>query len=85
MDSPARIHSLLESVAHTGFRLPARITLDRELNRDLPRLAEVAAGCRRAFPQLRLQLLANEGCLPHCLCKAAHDGCIESTPAWLRN
>ncbi|OQX17009.1 MAG: hypothetical protein BWK76_10900 [Desulfobulbaceae bacterium A2] len=83
LDSPARIHSLLESVARTGFRLPARITLDRELNRDLPRLAEVAAGCRRDFPHLRLELLANEGCLPHCLCKAAHDGCIDMINAGL--
>ncbi|OQX16674.1 MAG: hypothetical protein BWK76_11365 [Desulfobulbaceae bacterium A2] len=83
LDSPGRILSLLASVERTGFRRPARITLDRELNRDLPRLAEVVSGCRDAFPGLRLELLANEGCLPHCLCKAAHDGCIDMINAGL--
>lgn len=77
LDSLARIRALLDAIDQTGFHPPSLIVLDRELNRNLPRLAKVADDCRAALPGLRLELLANEGCLPHCLFKAAHDSRID--------
>ena len=76
LDSVDKIRAQLELIAATPFRPPGQLVLDRALNRDLARLAEVRQGCRLAFPAIRLALLANEGCLYHCPFKPAHDAHI---------
>ncbi len=63
-------------VAAAGFRPPAKIILDRNLNRSLSRLGEIAARCRKRYPDLVLTLLGNEGCLLRCPFKLAHDAHI---------
>lgn len=73
-DSAARAVSLLEYAAATRFRVSDRILLDRSLNRDTGRLVVETTALRRAFPNLSIGLLANEGCLYACPFKAAHDG-----------
>lgn len=42
-------------------------------------LERVVDMCRRHFPDLRLGLLVNEGCLPDCPFKPAHDAHIAGT------
>ncbi len=76
LDSVDKIRAQLELIAATPFRPPGQLVLDRALNRDLARLAEVRQGCRLAFPAIRLALLANEGCLYQCPFKPAHDALI---------
>lgn len=76
LDSFDKIGAHLELIATTPFRMPTQLVLDRALNRDLPRLAAVCRDCRRAFPAIRLSLLANEGCLAQCPFKPAHDAHI---------
>lgn len=76
LDSLPRIHQHLELITHTAFQSPGKLVLDRTLNRDLPRLQEISKACRRLWPHMRLGLLANEGCLPHCPFKLAHDANI---------
>ncbi|MFW5997911.1 MAG: hypothetical protein ACOCPP_03735 [Desulfovermiculus sp.] len=76
LDSMPRIHQHLELIAHTAFQAPGKLVLDRTLNRDLPRLEEISRACGRLWPGMRLGLLANEGCLPHCPFKLAHDANI---------
>ena len=76
LDSFAKVEAQLAYIRETGFRAPARIILDRSLNRDLDRLAALAQQLREQHPGIRIELLANEGCLPHCPCKLSHDAYI---------
>jgi collagenase-like PrtC family protease len=76
LDSFAKVEAQLASIRETGFRTPAKIILDRSLNRDLDRLAALAQQLRDLQPGIRIELLANEGCLPYCPCKLSHDAYI---------
>ncbi len=73
LDTRDRILEILEFISGTRFRLPGTLVLDRSLNRRLDALAEVSARCREALPDVKLELLANEGCLYHCPYKLTHD------------
>lgn len=73
VDSLPRAASWLRLVQASGFRLPSRLVLDRSLNRDPGRLGAVAEDLRERWPDMKLLLLANEGCLPDCPYKPAHD------------
>ena len=72
-DSAPKALAVLDMIASTAFRPPTRLILDRSLNRDMARLAETSRALRSACPDVKLFLLANEGCLPHCPYKPAHD------------
>lgn len=76
LDRFDKIAAQLELIGTTSFRPPSQLVLDRSLNRDLAGLAEVSRRCREAWPEIRLALLANEGCLAHCPFKPAHDAHI---------
>ncbi|WP_027371496.1 hypothetical protein [Desulfovermiculus halophilus] len=76
LDSLPRINQHLELITHTAFMSPGKLILDRSLNRDLSRLREISSSCARLWPGMRLGLLANEGCLPHCPFKLSHDAAI---------
>ncbi|MFW5836557.1 MAG: hypothetical protein ACOCVM_01010, partial [Desulfovibrionaceae bacterium] len=76
LDSAERVRAWLPAVAAAGFRPPGKLNLDRSLNRDIPRLQRVGEACRDMLPGARLVLLANEGCIPHCPYKPAHDAHI---------
>ncbi len=76
LDSFARIEAQVGWIRRTGFRAPGRIVLDRALNRDLDRLASVARQCRNRWPDMKIGVLANEGCLHHCPYKLSHDAYI---------
>ncbi|WP_207262917.1 hypothetical protein [Desulfovibrio sp. Huiquan2017] len=72
-DTPARVFALLDLIAETAFRPPSRLVADRALNRDPEGLAALAHGLRSRHVDIRLFLLANEGCLHQCPYKPAHD------------
>ncbi len=76
LDSHAKIEAQLGFIGETRFLQPGKIILDRSLNRDLDRLADTARKCRQSFPDLKLELLANEGCLAYCPFKLSHDAYI---------
>jgi len=73
LDSFDRIASLMEFIASTRFALPGTVILDRSLNRRMDALAEVSTRCREQYPGIKIELLANEGCLSHCPFKLTHD------------
>ncbi|WP_338668647.1 hypothetical protein [Pseudodesulfovibrio methanolicus] len=75
-DTPARVFALLDMIAETAFRPPSRLVADRALNRDPDGLSALAHGLRARHADIRLFLLANEGCLYHCPYKPAHDAHI---------
>ena len=68
--------ALLNAIAATAFKSPDKLALDRSLNRDPDALADITTRCRRTFPGLKIELLANEGCLDHCPFKLTHDAAI---------
>ena len=76
IDSLAAARSHLDLVGRTGFAPPSRLVLDRGLNRDMARLAEVAGAIRALRPGIRLELLANEGCLRACPFRPAHEAVV---------
>jgi collagenase-like PrtC family protease len=73
LDSFDRIASVLDFISATRFALPRTLILDRSLNRRMEELATVSSRCREAFPGIKIELLANEGCLYQCPFKPAHD------------
>lgn len=73
IDSWSRAEAYLRVVRSSKFRLPSRLVLDRGLNRDPDKLRAVVKAIRKRWPGLRFMLLANEGCLPDCPFKPAHD------------
>jgi len=76
LDSAPKVLRRLHYISTTAFRPPGKIILDRSLNRNLPALAETSSALRQALPDMNIALLANEGCLPDCPFKAAHDSHI---------
>jgi hypothetical protein len=76
LDSQAKISSHLAYIGETNFRLPSKLTLDRSLNRNLEKLTDTVRWCRQGYPETKLELLANEGCLPFCPYRASHDAYI---------
>jgi len=76
VDTSEGIVAWRQYVAEAGFLPPTKIILDRNLNRDPARLAQIAKRCRQQYPGLVLTLLGNEGCLYRCPFKLAHDAHI---------
>lgn len=76
LDSTAKLAALLELIRSAGFRMPGKITLDRSLSRNLAELTELKRALARRWPGITVELLANEGCLPHCPFRATHEALI---------
>jgi len=53
--------------------VPEKIILDRSLNRKLGKLGDLCSYVRDRYPEMKVELLANEGCLLHCPFKVNHD------------
>jgi len=78
IDTEAKLEAVLAIVSGSRFRPPGKITLDRSLNRRPQALAQLAAVARKRYPDLKLELLANEGCLSHCPYRATHEALISA-------
>lgn len=76
LDSQGKIEAHLAYIGETRFRQPGRLILDRALNRNLPKLAEISRWCRQGLPDVRLEVVGNEGCLPWCPYRSSHDAYI---------
>ena len=71
-----QVQALWQALDATAFKPPDKLPLDRSLNRLPAALADLTARCREKFPGLKMELLANEGCLDHCPYKLSHDAAI---------
>jgi len=76
IDNSHKARSFIRLVEQTAFRLPGKIILDRGLNRCPEELAETAGMLKAQFPEVKIELLANEGCIYQCPFKPAHDALI---------
>ncbi len=76
IDSFEKTVSFLDIIENLGFLLPKKIILDRSLNRNLSQLETTGEIIRNNYPDIKIELLANEGCILHCPYKLAHDSQI---------
>ncbi|MBL0712256.1 MAG: hypothetical protein JJV98_01030 [Desulfosarcina sp.] len=76
IDTAAKLDQAMDLIRAAGFRRPGKIVLDRSLNRRPEALADLVTPLQRRYPKTVPGLIANEGCLPDCLFKPAHDAHI---------
>lgn len=76
LDSFQKVLSHMEMIENAGFKLPEKLILDRSLNRDPDRLNTLVNAIKALYPNMKIELLANEGCLDHCPFKFSHDAQI---------
>jgi hypothetical protein len=76
IDKIEKLAALVELIQINGFKIPRKITLDRNLNRDLSGLTTLKAAISTRWPKMAVELLANEGCLTHCPFRATHEALI---------
>lgn len=81
IDTEAKLAAVFAAVSLGRFRPPGKITLDRSLNRRPRELGRLAASIRKHYPGLKIELLANEGCLSHCPYRATHEALIAAANA----
>ena len=76
IDTPDKLFAYLELIEDNGFARPSKCIPDRALNRDLKALETISRQVKKECPDIRIELLANEGCIFHCPYKLAHDSQI---------
>lgn len=76
LDSPGKFFSFFDLLALSRFKKPARIVPDRALNRTPGKLAALSKAIKARYPDIRIELLANEGCIYQCPFKLSHDAHI---------
>ncbi|MEJ2040084.1 MAG: hypothetical protein P8X55_14300 [Desulfosarcinaceae bacterium] len=76
MDSIRKVQSVLDLILNSRFRLPGKIALDRSVNRDPDALSGLAKAVRRHYPEAKVELLVNEGCLSRCPFRRTHEALI---------
>ncbi|MBI9088772.1 MAG: hypothetical protein JEZ12_06120 [Desulfobacterium sp.] len=79
IDSMDKARAYLDLIDQTAFKRPSKLVLDRSLNRNPKALETIVTQLRKEYPGLKLELLANEGCLYQCPFKPAHDAQIALT------
>lgn len=76
IDSSEKAFSFFEIIEQTRFKTPEKIVLDRSLNRNLKQLKATADKIKQYHCHIKIELLANEGCIYHCPFKLVHDSQI---------
>ncbi|MCG8550627.1 MAG: hypothetical protein MI799_09530 [Desulfobacterales bacterium] len=75
-DTPEKLFSFFELLGFSRFKKPTRIIPDRALNRNPEKLALLSKAVKTYDPDIRIELLANEGCIYQCPFKLSHDAHI---------
>ncbi|WP_207692174.1 hypothetical protein [Desulfonema limicola] len=78
-DSFEKASAILEIICSTNFKLPEKFIIDRSVNRKMDELAVFSNLLRKKYPDMKIELLANEGCIYQCPFKLAHDSYISLT------
>ncbi len=76
MDSSQKTFAFFDLIDRAGFKQPGKITLDRSLNRNIPQLEKTIKDIKDRYPSVKIELLANEGCIDYCPFKLTHDAQI---------
>ncbi len=73
IDSFDKLNSHLMYIHDAGFKQPSKVILDRTLNRRMEQLNIFSSKVRKNYPELKMEILVNEGCLYNCPFKVNHD------------
>jgi len=73
IDSLEKFNMYIQYLDSLGLILGSKIILDRSLNRQFSKLNELSKNIRKYNPNLKIEILANEGCILHCPYKINHD------------
>ncbi|MBQ6669634.1 MAG: hypothetical protein IJM72_06205 [Deltaproteobacteria bacterium] len=74
IDTIAKFHTMRRYLENACGAFRARkIILDRGLNRDFPALERLCRQIKAYDPDLKIEILVNEGCMLHCPFKVNHD------------
>ena len=76
IDSFSKLVSFFDLIDQSEFEQPGKVILDRSLNRDNDTLKQVRQSVKAHYPGIKIELLANEGCIYHCPFKLTHDAHI---------
>jgi hypothetical protein len=76
LDSCRKIEAQLAYIEETGFKMPARLSSTAPSTATLTNWPESVLQMHRHFPGLKMEAVANEGCLPYCPFKLSHDSYI---------
>ncbi len=76
MDSSRKVFAFINLIREAGFKLPGKIALDRSLNRDFTQLEKTVREIKGRYPSIKIEVLANEGCIDLCPFKLTHDAQI---------
>jgi len=76
MDSSEKAFAFFDLIEQAGFKLPGKIALDRSLNRNLVQFEKTALEIKGRYPSIKIEILANEGCIDLCPFKLTHDAQI---------
>lgn len=76
IDSSQKAFSFFDLIEQSGFKLPGKIVLDRSLNRNIEQLKAMVIEIKQHYGLIKIELLANEGCIYHCPFKFTHDAQI---------
>ena len=75
IDSYDKFQNIYDSITKLNFQLPSNMILDRNLNRQFHKCEELSNVIKSNY-QIKITLLANEGCLYYCPFKTVHDSLI---------
>jgi hypothetical protein len=84
IDGIDKAAALLELVDACGYKPPGKLPLDRSLNRRPAALAGLSKAIRRRWPEMKIELLANEGCLDLCPFRPTHEALIAAANSGMR-
>jgi collagenase-like PrtC family protease len=76
MDKNEKIQSVVDLIQSSRFRMPGKITLDRDMHRIPDAVSNLSKAIRRRYPATKVELLVNEGCLPRCPFRQTHEALI---------
>lgn len=77
LDSFDKCQVMIEYLLDMGYNIPSRIVLDRYLNRNIQELSKISRKLQRN--NIKIEILANEGCLYQCPYKINHDVLIATS------
>jgi hypothetical protein len=73
LDNIEKFNSHLVYINDIGMKQPSKLIFDRSLNRRMDGLAQLSKEVKKKHPQMKIELLVNEGCLYQCPFKVNHD------------
>jgi len=76
IDCAQKAFCFFDMIEQTNFKQPGKIVLDRSLNRDRTSLEKTSTEIKKKAGNIKIELLANEGCIYHCPFKFTHDAQI---------